>query len=121
MTSLKLCWIEQIQLKIELPTIRAAFLLNALHKAALKEHNKEINTSLASEGGDLNPVYSFKAQLHVELNSSVTRGRSILDIYQVLKRAREITGILEMNTPFLSRDFKEDKTECFPFFEIFNC
>lgn len=56
MTSLKLCWIGQIQVKIELPIIRATFLLNALLKATLKEHNKEIKTSLASEGGDLKPV-----------------------------------------------------------------
>lgn len=56
MTSLKLCWIGQIQVKIKLPIIRATFLLNALLKATLKEHNKEIKTSLASEGGDLKPV-----------------------------------------------------------------
>lgn len=108
-------------MKIELPSIRATFLLNALLKAALKEHNKEINTSLASEGGDLNPVSFLQAQLYVELNSSVMCGGSILDIYQVLERAREITGILEMSTPFLSRDFKEDKTECFSCFEMFTC
>lgn len=82
MTSLKLCWIGQIQLQIKLFTRRATFLLNALLKATLKEHNKETNTSLASEGGDLKPVSLLQSSAPCRVEQFCNVWREILDIYQ---------------------------------------
>lgn len=51
-------------------------------KATLKEHNKETNTSLASEGGDLKPVSLLQSSAPCRVEQFCNVWREILDIYQ---------------------------------------